>query len=360
MQADALQEIKLLLHTSFDALGTRLSAVEVKLDALSSSSVVVPGPSSSNNIVSGSNGTAGAAGNEPNAKRHRAEEEDLPVLERDELLLKLMECVGTADWLYIASISRRWRGLYFSFCTKKRSDDEQHLMRTCWAAVAMTAERLHFAFTSGLTVDTIDNDLFHFCEAVGGDSIAPIPVMTLARVRGVNWHEELCGSAAYIGNWALLKWLRESGCPWTLKNVYYNAMCRGIQDDTASALTWIKKQTEVPLQEDVLRQLIFAIGGYHLVDCLKWLRTELQAPWPTAFTGQCCFHKERICWCVGAVHYALKQGSEWGAWRCQDLKPELYTSEVWKAEAERLFDWAHDVAATHGFQCPCTCEEAAT
>ena len=358
MQADALQEIKSLLG----ALATRFSALENEVSALRGT---ITASRSTNRERDDS--VIMAQGSEPKArrhkrhKRHRGEDEDLPVLERDDLLLKMLECVGTADWLYIASISRRWRGLYFSYCTKQQtqsSTGEQDLMRTNWAAVTMTAERLKLAFTCGLNVDTVNDNLYHFCEAVGGLSVAPIPVMTLARVRGVDWHTKLCSEAAWKGDWAFLKWLRESGCPWCLEIVYYHAMCNSTEQGAMSILPWIQSQTDTPLEIDEVQELMFDVGGNCDSDFVVWLRTELQAPWPDAFVGDS--GEARMCWSVSAVHYALKHGSGWGAWRCQDLKPELYTSEIRKYKAAALFKWAHAEAATHGFTCPCTCEEAQT
>ena len=355
MQADSSNEIKSLLLALTQQQATRFAALESEIAALRATTASNTSSSRDNDdsIIT-------AEHNEHRSKRHTvADGEGLPMLERDELLLKLMECVGTAEWLYIASISRRWRGLYFSFCTKKRSDDEQHLMRTSWAAATTTAQKLRLAFSSGLCVSDIFDRLCSFATNVAEHSLEPIPVMTLARVRGVDWHESLCSEAAWKGDWEFLKWLHEEGCPWTLKLVYYNAMCNGIGQETMSILSWIKAQTDTPLTEDELQELIFDVGGNCDSGFVMWLRTELQAPWPDAFVGWFSCNKDvRMCWSVSAVHYALKQGSGWGAWRCQDLKRELYTAQWAKNRAEHLFDWAHEVAADYGFTCPCTCEEA--
>jgi hypothetical protein len=61
----------------------------------------------------------------------------------------------------------------------------------------------------------------------------------------------------------------------------------------------------------------------------------------------------RACWRYDAVELALKNGCSWGEWRCQDLKPELYTDDGYRADAVGLFKWAHKNG------CPCTCEAAA-
>ena len=377
MQVDALQRIESLLvtlteqHTALHerqgaleqqqtAMQARQAAIESKLDALSSASSAA---GSSGSIVNCSKATQATASSqdcsEPVTKRHTVDEIDLPLLERDDLLLSILGRVGTTDWLYVASVSHRWRGLYYSVCPKKQGDDEQNVTRTSWAAAVTTAERLKLAFASGLDVEDMNDSLYTFTEAVGELSLEPIPVMTLARVMGVEWYSGLCGTAAWKGDWAFLRWLCESDCPWVLQDVYNNAMTCGIAKRTMSILPWIKQQPGGPLPEDVLRQLMFEVGGDCDSSFVMWLRTELQAPWPDAFVGQSAYDEVCACWSTAAVRYALEQGSGWGAWRCQDLDPTLFADDDQKQKAEALFKWAHTEAAGLGFECPCTCEQAA-
>ena len=184
-------------------------------------------------------------------------------MERDELVRRMLEFVGTTEWLYIASTCRRWRGLYFSLRVKEcKAEDMDLTFQTTWAAAVITANRLQYAFDHGLNVEQIHADMAAFAGAVCKHSLEPIPAMTVARVRGVSWHEELCSEAASRGCWAFLRWLKESGCPWLLREVYFNAMNFGQEKDALSILPWIKERTVIPLSADELRSLMFDVGGY--------------------------------------------------------------------------------------------------
>ena len=72
------------------------------------------------------------------------------VCDRDELVNLLFELTGTKDWIWIASISRRMRGLYLSFCRKKaRLQGATFSYTTGWRSAVITAARLNMAFQSG-------------------------------------------------------------------------------------------------------------------------------------------------------------------------------------------------------------------
>jgi hypothetical protein len=54
-------------------------------------------------------------------------------------------------------------------------------------------------------------------------SLEPIPVLTLARVRGLQWVSNLTTFSAYMGKLQLLQWLHECGCHWDEKLVNISA-----------------------------------------------------------------------------------------------------------------------------------------
>ena len=369
MQADATQRLESLLVALQQAVsqqGTRLGVMEERLNALNNTIVAsITGDSNTNSSSTVRQAVRAEDCGCHAAKRPRARDvTELPLFERDDLLLRVMIHVGTTEWLYMASISRRWRGLYLCLCVKHRkilSGGEQHVMLTSWAAATSTAERLQLAFVAGLDVEKINGNLFSFAETVGDYSLDPIGVTTLARVRGVNWHEVLCTSAAYEGDWAFLKWLRAAGCPWRLHEVYFNAMSRSTKSDIMSALTWVKEQhADTPLEADELQALMFDVGAYRSAKFVVWLQQELQAPWPEAFAGLCSIDGERTCWSASKVRYALEQGSGWGVWLCQDLEPSAFETADQKRTANHLFKWAHTNAVRSKYNLPCTCDTEAT
>jgi hypothetical protein len=181
-------------------------------------------------------------------------------------------------------------------------------------------------------------------------------VLTLARVCGAAWHEDLCRDAAYHGDFELLKWLHAVGCPWQAFDAAINSI-RGKSRHSGRQyeriLHWLFSTVEEWSQEDK-NELLFEAGILFDAPALK-LMVAQGADWPSSFIGKQMVEKEivRACWDYRAVASARSKGSSWGVWRCQDLAPELYADRSNRAAARRLFKWAHK------HDCPCTCEAAA-
>ena len=336
------------------AVITRLSALETNTSALR-----IEVSELTDRTHGGESGSS-AESHDHDTKRHRSEYvSGLPVLERDEMLLKILQHAGTADWLYIASINRRWRGLYYSLCHKARKNSNQLVMRTGWRAAVVTASRLQYAFEHGLSAENINKNLRVFAKAVGECSLEPVAVMTLARVRGVSWHATFCDDPALKGDWSYLRWLRSSGCLWDVRWVYECATDGGHNKNTMSILPWIKQQTSVPLEGDIpmdahdLQDLMWETGCNCPADYVEWVHTELQAPWPDQFFDG------MECWPGESVKVALKHGSGWGIWQCQKLL-RSWLCKRHKDNAQALFEWTHKGEGKHKYKCPCTCETQAS
>jgi hypothetical protein len=272
-------------------------------------------------------------------------------LEKDEILDEIFYLVGRKEWLYVGGVCRRWRGRYLSMCYKARADKEEHVYQTSHRSSFVTAARFSLAVDSGLQMPDA-SDVAKFFENLPVYSQQPIEVLTLARVHGAAWHEDMCLDAAYYGNSELLKWLHKSGCPWVKLDVAVNNI-RGKRGQRELILPWLLSAVGQWSQQDK-NELLCEAGGMHNFPALNLMLAE-GAEWPSSYVGE---HMDdgkrtRACWRFQAVAWALSKGYSWGAWRCQDLAPELYTDDANRADAINLFEWAHKNG------CPCTCEAAA-
>jgi hypothetical protein len=161
----------------------------------------------------------------------------------------------------------------------------------------------------------------------------------------------MCLDAAYFGDLELLKWLHESGCPWSAVDVATEAI-RGERFQSKLILPWMLRTVD-DFSHEERNQLLFDAGVVRNVAAVT-LMLEAGAEWPSSFVGKYKVRGEpvRACWGHEAVAWALNKGRSWGVWRCQDLAPELYTNSQSKCRAVDLFKWAHENG------CPCTCEAA--
>jgi hypothetical protein len=271
------------------------------------------------------------------------------------VLDEVFSYVGRKEWLYVGGVCRRWRGRYLSMCYKAGTSEDEHAFQTSHRSTFVTAARFSLALDSGLAMpdESQSGDFFDDLPLL---SKQPIEVLTLARVRGAAWDEYKCIDAAYYGDFELLKWLHTSGCPWHAFSVAVHAV-RGKRGQRKRMLPWLLATVKEWSQKDKNKLLLEAGGAYSIASLQ--LMQEAGAEWPESFIGEQSTgaHSRRVCWSFRAVAWPLGKGCSWGAWRCQDFAPELYTElhsdEYNRQNAKDLFKWAHENG------CPCTCEAAA-
>jgi hypothetical protein len=152
-------------------------------------------------------------------------------------------------------VCRRWRGRYLSMCYKARASKHKdskrnwkHCCQTSHKSSFVTAARFSLALDNGLEMPDEDK-VGKFFNDFPWLSQQPIEVLTLARVHGAAWHEDLCISAAYYGDFKLLKWLYKSGCPWDALLVASNAIT-GMRGQHELILPWLLSTVQEWSQED--------------------------------------------------------------------------------------------------------------
>ena len=127
-----------------------------------------------------------------------------PPLKQDAILQFIFCFVGLRDYFFVASISRRWRGRYLTFCRRLRV--------THYTAAVTMPHRLMLAFMNGLTAKIYDNH-FNFAAAVVTTSSDPVSILQMCRVKGMPWTPAVTNAAASCGNLSTLQQLIAFGCP---------------------------------------------------------------------------------------------------------------------------------------------------
>jgi hypothetical protein len=329
----------------------QLAAAEVRLQQLETVSNISKSGCCANSNSSSSSSSSSSEQPVHQQKRARSQTTSMHALDRDEILDEIFSYVGRKEWLYAGGACRRWRGRYLSMCYKARTDKDEHLYQTGHRSSFVTAARFSMALESGLELPDED-EAGDFFDDLPKLSQQPIEVLTLARVHGAAWHEDMCRDAAYYGNLELLRWLYKSGCPWSALIVATNAV-RNKKRRNTHTLPWLFSTVDHWSQADK-NELLFEAGVMQDIAALE-LVLEQGAEWPSSYIGEQDVSEGtvRACWQREAVAWARSRGSPSGAWRCQELSAELYTGHFRQHCAKRLFKWAHQ----HG--CPCTCEPPA-
>jgi hypothetical protein len=281
-------------------------------------------------------------------KRARSSSHLAQALDEDEVLDEIFSFVGRKEWLYAGGVCRRWRGRYLSMCYKARASTEEHAFQTSRESSFVTAARFSMALDNGLQMpDQLQAG--NFFQGLSRLSKEPVEVLTLARVHGAAWHSRLWSNAAFRGHFELLKWLRKSRCPWIPLCVAMNAI-RSTHGQYRLILPWLFSIVDEWSQADK-NTLLAEAGMLNDLEAAELLLSE-GAEWPDSFAGQ----RQRLggrmvhsCWRYAAVAWAVSKGYCWEGWRCQDLAPELFTTDDDREDAADLFKWAHRSG------CPCTC-----
>jgi hypothetical protein len=267
-------------------------------------------------------------------------------LEVDGILDVVFSYVGIGDYMYTGVVSRRWYGRYTKLCHNKANEGgKKDKLGTAHENALSTAARLQLALESSLTLLALQSNN-KLSQDLVKHSLEPVAVLTLARVRGLQWHRNLPNFSAFFGKLELLQWLHENRCPWDEANVCRNAARRGRID----MLIWLQQLTAPP--DGLKREMLAEAGWGNKLDAVKWLRQQ-GASWPSSFCDLLDSKGAQVCWTVRVVRWALDSGCTWGEWQCAQLRPELYNSQWRKAQARKLFSWAHKNG------CPCTCDAPA-
>jgi hypothetical protein len=267
-------------------------------------------------------------------------------LDRDELLDQIFSYVGGGDHLFVAGVSRRWRGRYLQYCADKSTlEHDLKFATTCTSAI-ISEGRLQHAKQHGFRITDVDITQSKYARLICKYSLEPERVVTLLRLHGVPWDTVICRTAAFYGKLSLLQWLHSNDCPWTLSLVLSNA-CRSARIAT---LQWLAAVTE-PWSESIMSKMLDSAASCNHLALTKWLRAR-GAPWPSSFASK--FTDQfaatvRQCWPVSAVQWAVAAGSGWLHWKCEDYAAEKYSKESMKHRAADVLTWAH----ANG--CPCTC-----
>eukprot|EP00953_Heterococcus_sp_UTEX-ZZ885_P009066 5383-Heterococcus_DN1.PRE.2 len=193
-------------------------------------------------------------GGEHVKKRARVAGDGRSPLAEDEILDTVFSCVGIGDYIFTGAVSRRWRGRYTKLCHNKAKEGRKDKLVTAHNSALFTAARLQLALRSSLTVSALQkNDKLP--EYIVTQSLEPIPVLTLARVHGLQWVIDLTTFSAFKGKLQLLQWLHECGCPWDEKVACINATRRG----HIGILIWVQQVT-APWSAALKSEMLFDAG----------------------------------------------------------------------------------------------------
>jgi hypothetical protein len=268
-------------------------------------------------------------------------------LDKDEMLDQIFLHVGGGEHLYIAAVSRRWRGRYLQHCVQNSTTKYTKKLVTRHRSVIVTESRLQLALNCGLTVKDWPMHKLTYPDAICQHSIEPQQVITLLRIQGVPWDAMLCNNAALHAKLPLLQWLRSSACPW----VELNVLCNAGRGGSVAMLEWLLTVTSKWKASTKLLMIDYA-GWNDRLDAVQWLKAQ-GAQWPAKFAGQYITMVTNVthnqCWSLSAVQWAIVSGSGWLDWHCEDYAAGNFTLLVAKQNAAAVLEWAHADG------CPCTC-----
>ena len=301
-----------------------------------------------------------AAAAPPQQKRKRV----LQRWDSNDTMDKIFAAVGDRDWLYVASTSRRFRGLYLSFCKRTaRRKRVTFAYQTDWRSAVLTIPRLQMAFTHGLRKAVFALPESAFGTHVIEYSSDPIAVLTLCEE--MPWTEELAVVAVQNQHRVpgLLQWVLDSGCPWNAMTVMREIIVSGDLGwaEGLDLLKWLwKKEPDLSDEENsLLLENAGIIGDVHAA---KWLRNTVKAPWPDKFW---CYMEDSehvnlagppvrntlLCWALNTLQWARSSGAPWGEGGCQRFNEAWYKQGSDADCAQEVYDWAHQNGV------PCSCKK---
>jgi hypothetical protein len=278
-------------------------------------------------------------------------------LRKDDMLDHVFSFVGGGDHLYIAGVSRRWRGRYLQLCAHTTTCAHDKKCVTRHRSTIMSESRLQYAKANGLR--WADLQMAHHGNAalICAHSLEPERVVELLGLHSAPWDSVMCEQAARYGKVDLLQRLYCSDCQWDECQVLLNASSNGCVPVLqcrccVPVLQWLARATD-PWPDDIMAEMLAAAASCDQLAAAQWLRARA-APWADAFASENyadsdSYEVSRECWCVSAVQWAIASGSGWPDWKCEDYDAGKYTADR-QQQANDVLNWAH----ANG--CPCTCE----
>jgi hypothetical protein len=254
--------------------------------------------------------------------------------------------VGGGDHLYVAGVSRKWRGRYMQHCAKTATRAHDKKFVTSYRSTIISECRLQHAEVNGFAVTHLDITKISDAAMICQYSLEPQQVVTVLKLHNAAWDYVICREAAYFGKLDLLQWLHKNDCQRNERNVLLNASRGG----SVPMLEWLMSVTE-PWSEDSTFKMLTNAASCDKLAAAQWLR-DRGATWPNSFASQ---YKDTIagtikqCWSLSAVQWAIASGSGWLNWKCDDYAETKYHNNVDKQQASFVLKWAH----ANG--CPCTC-----
>ena len=299
----------------------------------------------------------------PQKKRARAEARPVVRWDDDQMLEIIFVAMGEREWLYVASLSRRYRGLYLSFC--KRAARRRHQSfdyRTDWRNAVLSASRVEMAFTHGLSKAVCALPESAFGTHVIQHSSDPTAVLALCDE--MPWTEELATFAAQNEHRVpgLLQWVLDSDCPWDPR-IVMRIIINSTGSNWPASLgilksLWSRKPRLSSGDKASILEAAGILGGHKVA---QWLRHTVDAPWPVTWWYRVSEREHidlagppvrgtLISWSLNTFRWARAEGAPWGtSWRCQMFDEAWYRQGNTADDASDVFTWAHQ----HG--CPCTC-----
>jgi hypothetical protein len=292
------------------------------------------------------------------------ESQERSPLSSDQILDAVFTYVGIGDYVYAGGVSRRWKGRYVKLCHSSAAKGKKDKLVTTYASALMTATRLQLAMDSRLELAGLHLNQCRTARIIVMSSLEPIALLSLLKLYDFKWGPWLTFFTASRNMPQLLQWLHKYRCPMTVGDAALGA----VRNDNVEMLEWLRSLDSAWTAETKQR-LLWRAGKLGHIASLKWLREHgiawsvrdsFYRASDTTANGQ------NECWPVRAVQWSLSNGCDWGVWQCTKLVTtkfecdcksntstgsEVNCNEDWcmKRNALELYKWAHENG------CPCTC-----
>jgi hypothetical protein len=116
---------------------------------------------------------------------------------------------------------------------------------------------------------------------------------------GCDWNDDTCSHTVVCGHLDTLRWLREHGCPWNVRQICMRAADSGYID----ILDFVIEQGEV-IDAELLTDALNMAGAGNQLHAAQWLRQH-GAEWPTELG-----YDENELWSDRLVAWARAEGCD--------------------------------------------------
>eukprot|EP00953_Heterococcus_sp_UTEX-ZZ885_P003350 2338-Heterococcus_DN1.PRE.5 len=235
-------------------------------------------------------------------------------LDKDEILDQVFSYVGGGDHLYVAGVSRRWRGSYMQHCAQTTTSAQDTKCVTRCRSIIMSESRLQHAKFNEFVVADLDITKSRHAAMICEYSLEPERVVAALRLRGAPWDSMSCRYAAFSGRLSILQWLHRKECQWDEYNVLLNASRGG----SVPMIVWLKSVTE-PWSKGTLVSMLIEAASCDKLAAAQWLRAN-GAAWPTKFASEYTTNAKtsKQCWSLSVLQWAIASSSGWLNWKCDE------------------------------------------